>query len=255
MGRLLFTTLGGALSLLLLGCATGPLQENPVLLRPDSGPACDNPVYLPYGPLTYGLVFERVIDVVDEYFEIAYSNRYDGRIETFPRTAPGIGQPWRPGSPDLYQRLLATMQSYRHRAIVLISPARQGGYYVDVKVYKELEDLDRPAQATAGAAIFRSDNVVERQNDVIDASVYEILWIPMGRDEKLEQAILNRIAHFQPKNCPPSWRNPLEGWTNGLFRRSSPPQVPVSPAPTPMPTTATPLGTPVPLTGPGPSAG
>jgi hypothetical protein len=255
MGRTAWTALGGALALLLAGCATGPLHENPVLLQADAAP-CGNPVYLPYGPQTYGLVFERVLDVVSDYFEVAYSNRYDGRIETFPRTAPGLGQPWKPGSPDLYQRLLATFQSMRHRAVVLIEPARQGGYYVDVKVYKELEDLDRPGWATAGAAIFRSDNVVERQYEVIDAGVYEVLWIPVGRDEKFEQAILDRIAHFQPTDCPPAWRNSLDRFTNGLWQRPVPPPEPipsgpVMTTPTPMPSPTPPPILPAPRTVPG----
>jgi hypothetical protein len=187
-------TWGPAIFLLAGCCATGPLQENPVFLHPDTTTCTSNPVYLPYGPKMYNMVFERVLDIVDDYFEIAYSARDDGRIETFPRIAPGLGQPWKPGSPDFYQRLYATLQTIRHRAIVLIVPAREGGYTVDVKVYKELEDLAVPLRATAGGAIFRSDNQVERQYEVVDPSVFESTWIPIGRDEKLEQAILQRLA-------------------------------------------------------------
>src|ERR1700736_1394749 len=75
----------GAL-LLAGGCASGPLQENPLVVRPAAKADCsDNPVYVPLGPASYAAVFEKVLDVVsDSGFEIAYSNRYDGRIETFP---------------------------------------------------------------------------------------------------------------------------------------------------------------------------
>jgi hypothetical protein len=196
MGRTLWTTWAGTLALLLAGCATGPLQENPVLVRPQKVVVQDNPVYVPLGPRSYGMLFEKVLDVVDDYFEIAYHDRYAGQIETFPRIAPGLGQPWKPGSPDFYQRLLASCQTLRHRAVVLIEPARDGGYFIDVKVYKELEDLDRPLRATAGTAAFRSDNTVERQYEVVDATVYESTWIPVGRDTLLEQVILERLAHF-----------------------------------------------------------
>jgi hypothetical protein len=196
------------LLVLFAGCATGPLAENPVLVRPEQGLIKDNPVYVPLGPRCYGLVFEKTLDVVSDYFEIAYSNRYDGRIETFPRIAPGLEQPWKPGSPDLYQRLLATLQSIRHRAIVLIHPAEDGGFFIDVKVYKELEDLPQPARAPSGAAVFRSDNIVERQFEVVDEATLESKWIPIGRDCALEQVILNRLAHFDLKTekqlgCPP----------------------------------------------------
>ena len=84
-----------------------------------------------------------------------------GRIETFPRVAPGLGQIWKNGSPDLYQRLLATLQSMRYRAIVLITPARDGGFFVDVKVYRELEDVAQPLRAGSASAVFRSDNTPE----------------------------------------------------------------------------------------------
>src|SRR5262245_51447421 len=75
-----------------------------------------NPVFIAQGPDAYGKVFENVLQVLgDNGFEIAESNRYDGRIETVPRVAPGLIQFFKPGSPDLYERSLATLQSYRHR--------------------------------------------------------------------------------------------------------------------------------------------
>lgn len=184
--------LAGSLTLL-SGCMSGPLIDNPSHVG-GQAEACPNPVYMPHGPGAYGHVFEQVYDVIDDYFEVFYANRYDGRIETFPKIAPDLLQPWKPGSPDFAQRLLATFQTIRHRAIVLITPADDGGFFVDVKVFKELEDLETPTRATAGAAAFRSDNTLERQFEVIDASVVDSKWIPIGRDVKLEQVILKRLA-------------------------------------------------------------
>src|SRR5438046_3146974 len=169
--------------------AAWPVMDNPALIRPDPNVSLDNPVFIAQGPPAYGKVFEKVFDVVSDYFEVAEANRYDGRIETFPRIAPGLEQPWKPGSPDFYQRLLATLQSVRHRAIVLIQPADNGGFFVDVRVFKELEDVGRPIRATAGSASFRSDNTIERQFEVVDPTVVESNWIPLGRDVKLEQVI------------------------------------------------------------------
>jgi len=186
-----------AAALFVGGCMSGPLRENPLVFQPRA--VCENPSFVPLGqdPRVYGILFERVMNVVTDFgFEIAYNNRYDGRIETQPMTSPGIGQPWKPGSPDVYQRLLATFQSIRHRAIVLIQPARDGGYFVEVRVLKELEDLARPLRAAASAVTFRGDTTVERQYEVIDSAVYETTWIPIGRDVKLEQEILERIARI-----------------------------------------------------------
>ena len=118
------------------GCATAPPLDNPVHVR-QSANGIENPALVSPGvptAVSYREVFEKIIDVLDDYFEIAYANRYDGRIETVPRIAPGLEQPWKPGSPDFHQRLLATLQSIRHRAIVLIQPADNGGFFVNSSV-------------------------------------------------------------------------------------------------------------------------
>lgn len=176
------------------GCqSTGPLFDPPPLLPAGGVVHHDmNPFYVP--PVTYGQVFETVLMVLNDYdFEVGYSNRYDGRIETVPRTAPGLGLLLKPGSPDLYDRVLATCQSYRHRITVLIQPAENGGYFVEVIARKELEDLPRPIRSTAGGAIFRPYNDVERQFEVVDPNFFETGWIFRGRDVPLEQELICRI--------------------------------------------------------------
>jgi hypothetical protein len=179
----------------LSGCASGPLLDNPGIYFAGAAPTIENPIYVPLGPPSYGQVFEKVLDVMSEYFEIADYHRYAGTIETFPQLAPGLEQPWKPGSPDLEQRLLATMQTIRHRARALIQPADNGGFFIQVTVLKELEDVPRPIRAIAGAAIFRSEPTVERQYEVIDATRYETNWIPLGRNIPLEQAILQKLKN------------------------------------------------------------
>jgi hypothetical protein len=182
-----------AAALTTLGGCAQPFLVEPALPHAPNGPAVENPVYVPLGPDSYGVVYEKVLDVVDDYFEIAYANRYDGRIETFPRIAPGLEQPWKPGNPDFRGRLWASCQTLRHRAFVLIQPADDGGFFVQVTAFRELEDLPKPMRQSAGGAAFRSDNTVDRQFEVIDPSVFEHNWIPLGRDIELEQAILKKI--------------------------------------------------------------
>jgi hypothetical protein len=203
MRRLHWTTWAALGALLIGGCASGPLQENPVLVRPAKVGGCENPLYVEYDQKNgkaYDALFDKIIDVVDDYWDIAFVSRHGGLIETYAKVAPGLGQPWKPGSPDVYQRTLASFQSIRHRAIVVIRPADVDGYFIDVKVLKELEDLPAPQFATAGSASFRSFPTVERQYEVIDASLFDPNWIPMDRagrplrDHALEQVILERIA-------------------------------------------------------------
>jgi hypothetical protein len=174
------------------GCLSGPLVEGPALVAAGVNTEVEqNPVFVPLGPESYGQVFENVLQVLgDAGFEIQESNRYDGRIEAIPRVAPGVGLFLKPGSPSLYERVLATLQTYRHRVSVNIQPAENGGFFVEVIARKELEDLARPIRSTAGAAIFRNDNNVERQFEVIDPAVFEPTWIFRGRDTALEQKLI-----------------------------------------------------------------
>ena len=163
-------------------------------LRPT--PAHENPVYIPQHPMAYARVFETIEDVLSDYFVIAYTNRFDGQILTQPAIAPGIEQPWKPGSPDFYQRLLAFTQTIRHRAIVQITTAKEEGFFVSVKVLKELEDIPAPTRATAGEATFRLEPTVQRQFEVVYPQFFDSDWIPIGRDTKLEQVILDRISRM-----------------------------------------------------------
>lgn len=176
----------------LSGCMSGPMRENPLLLgpRPQS---CDNPLYLPQGPASYGAVFEKVLDAVDDFFPIAYANRYGGEIQTHPTISGGLFEFWKTSSPDILLKLRATTQTIRHRALVTIKPDKLGGYFVDVRVLMELEDLPRPTYASAGEATFRVASTVERQYEVVDQARFDNSWIPIGRDAALEQAILDRI--------------------------------------------------------------
>lgn len=187
---------GAALLASVGGCMSGPRLNNPTYMQSQTFvTAVENPVYIPLGPPSYGMVFENVLDVVTAYFPdaIAYANRYDGRIETYPTIAPGFEQLWKRGSPSVRERWLATLQTYRHRAVVQIQTADDGGYFVQVTVFKELENLPRPVRQTAGAATFINEPTVQRQYQVIDPTVFESNWIPMGRDIDMEQAILCRI--------------------------------------------------------------
>ena len=149
-------------------------------------------------PEAYRYLFSRCLDVVGDYFEIDVprTSRYGGVINTIPRIAPGLEQPWKPGSPDIYQRLLAFCQSIRHRCIVEITTGQNGGYFVDVKVFRELEDVQTPMRSTAGEATVISHSTIERQAVIVAPDQLDSNWIPTGRDIALEQAILERITRL-----------------------------------------------------------
>ncbi len=176
------------------GCMRAPLTDNPLLARADPNDTSNQILLTPAnpGPDAYAILFEKVLDSVDDTFDIAYASRYDGRIETQPRIAPGLEQLFKPGSPNAYNRILATIQTYRHRVFILIQPEHDG-YLVNVTAFLELEDVPNPTRETGGGAAFRSDHPVERTYEVVDPSVVSTAWIPKGRDYPLEQKILRRI--------------------------------------------------------------
>ena len=188
--------MGGWLPLALAGCLSAPPSDNPALVRIGSE-GIENPVLVSPGQPTaasYREVFEKVVDVLDEYFDLQTPNPYDGRITTKPRIAPGYEQFLKRGNPDPRQRLLATFQSIRQTATVEIRAGDRGGYLVYVVVEKELEDLPRPTQARTGGAVFQESPTVDRQAEVVSQETTgNQTWFKVGRDYAFEQMLLRRI--------------------------------------------------------------
>lgn len=184
------------------GCASVPPLDNPLTLRAGD---IENPILIAPGQpgpeeaaRLYAEVYDRVLDALDDYFPIKPASRHSGIIETEPQVAAGYEQFWKPGTPDRRERLLATFQSVRHRAVARIEPGERGGFRVSIEVYKELEDLSRPTLAASTTPIFRDSPTVDRSAQVIAGPrSVQANWIPAGpaphRDYAFEQAILRKI--------------------------------------------------------------
>ena len=150
--------------------------------------------------------WEAVADVIDDYFKIEHEEPVrkigdtynEGRIDTFYQVSPTILEPWRRDTAGEYERVENTLQTMRRRAVVRVwSRPNEGGHWVDVAVFKELEDLPKPEHASAGGATFRYDSSFTR---VVNPAVMDPLgecWIPQGRDPVLEQRIIGHIL----SNC------------------------------------------------------
>jgi hypothetical protein len=195
------------LAILPAGCMTTWLSDDSAYVPPGADGPCENPVLLypthPPGE-AYAALFDRVLDVVDDYFPIAYANRYEGRVLGRPTIAPGYEQPWRPGSPDKYERHLATLQSYRYRCEVRIREADPAGYFVLVTVRKELKDAPAPANLSTAVPVFGDLSTVDRDVFLVaDPDVTSPLddpndrWIPKGREAALEHAIIQKLRSGQ----------------------------------------------------------
>jgi hypothetical protein len=178
----------------LCGCARLRMPFGPAagLAGP---PAIENPMFVP--PLDGEFLWNQTVDAVDDYFRIEREERVrliggvltEGRIDTFPITGSTLMEPWRKDSTPGYEKLHATLQSIRRRALVRVIPA-EGGYLLEVAVHKELEDLDKPEHATAGGATLRHDGSLVRPEGASGRYSTTLGWIPLGRDMTLEQRIL-----------------------------------------------------------------
>jgi hypothetical protein len=175
-----------------IGCAR---LRMPFGAEPAANVPIENPLFIP--PMDREFLWNQAVDATDDYFRIEREERVrliggvltEGRIETFPITGSTIFEPWRKDSTPGYEKWHATLQSIRRRALVRVLPT-EGGYLLDVTVFKELEDLDRPEHATAGGATLRHDGSLVRQEGAPGRYSVSLGWIPLGRDVTLEQRML-----------------------------------------------------------------
>jgi hypothetical protein len=178
------------LVVLLAGCVSGPPLENPNLVGMLPR---ENPLFVPQGqdPQQYQRVYDVVYDLAQQHFDIAASNMYAGEILGVPRISAGIFDAFRYGEYDGYELWQSTAQSIRRRLHIQIIPAEVGGYFVSVKVYKELEDPGvlvnpllqrrlRPEDPTNTQGVSPSWNT-------------GLHWIDLGRDIRLEDAIIAKL--------------------------------------------------------------
>lgn len=154
-----------------------------------------NPLFVP--AMDREFLWNQTVDAVDDYFRIEREERVrliggvltEGRIDTHPTIGSTLLEPWRIDSTPGYEKLHATLQSIRRRGTVRVIPT-EGGYLLDVQVLKELEDLDKPENATSGGATLRHDGSLVRQEGAAGRYSVTLGWIPLGRDLTLEQRIL-----------------------------------------------------------------
>lgn len=171
-----------------------PAQPAPPL---DAG-AAPNPLVVPVSEPEF--FWNQLVDTIDDYFDIRIERRVqviggvitEGRVETHYQPAATLLEPWRWDSTPGYEKLHATTQSLRRRALVRVIPSG-GRYAVHVIVEKELEDVDRPAHDMPGSAIPRHDGSLRRVKDRYVDGPVTLGWIPLGRDVTLENEILGEL--------------------------------------------------------------
>ncbi len=169
----------------------------------------DLPNPLPVPLCNPQFVMDEISDVLDDYFRISREQRMrvidsvltEGWIETHPRIGSSIAEPWFGDSQPGFEKLHATLQTVRRFAKIRVVPS-QDQYWIDVQVYKELEDLPRPVGSGVTGQELRHDNSINQDEDLWYQPANKG-WIPLGRDIALEQAILAKIAARAEKGSAP----------------------------------------------------
>lgn len=184
------------------------------VLPPDGGPISDdfglpveprianrfpNPLYVP--ATNSEAAWETIAAVMSRYFPIDSEERVqrvgamltEGRLQTRWQTGSTIFEPWRRDSAGGFNRWQSTLQTIRRRGTLRVIPAA-GGYQIETRVDKQLENLNRPERATAFAASLRNDSALPTDRVTpIDRTRESDFWIDIGRDEPLEQRILQEL--------------------------------------------------------------
>jgi hypothetical protein len=163
---------------------------------PPQAALAQNPMYVPLSDREF--LWNQLVDTVDDYFDIEREERVrlvggvltEGQLDTFPQPGATLLEPWRKDSSRGFERRYATLQSMRRRATVHVKPQVDGGYLVDLAVYKELEDVSQPEFSTVNVEALRHDGTIQRPGTDLQGGPITRGWIPMGRDTMLEQRML-----------------------------------------------------------------
>jgi hypothetical protein len=163
---------------------------------PPQAALVQNPLYVPLSDREF--LWNQLVDTMDDYFEIEREERVrlvggvltEGQLDTYPQPGATMLEPWLKDSSPGFERRYATLQSIRRRAVVHVKPQVDGGYLVDLAVYKELEDVSQPEYSTVNVEGLRHDETLQRPHSTTRDGPATLGWIPVGRDTTLEQRIL-----------------------------------------------------------------
>jgi hypothetical protein len=206
--------------LLALAAGCAPIVAQPRPLGGAEPAAYENPAFIAYK--NHEALWEIVTDAVDDYFDIESQQPVrvvgdvitEGRIDTRPSVSSTLLEPWRRDTANLYEKVESTLQSMRRFASIRVRPA-DNGFWVEVAVYKELENLGQPEYSTAGGATLRNDTSLTRVVNPVGAQEVHQGWIAMGRDPALEQQMIcqiqSRLSGETPMFRGPEWNGKREG--------------------------------------------
>ncbi len=179
-----------------------------------NAPSKNNPMYVSIQD--HERLWATIFDVMDGHFDVEKSDPMrlhddvltEGRLLTKPRIAPSFMEPWHHDSGSMRERCDSTLQTIRHYAVVRVVP-EQGGFFIEMHVYKELENRASPALADTSTGNLRFDVASEKLFSEIDALPAQQGWQLIDRDKALEEKLLGEIL-YRLDHPPTTIRNAQE---------------------------------------------
>jgi hypothetical protein len=189
----------GTLGLCSSGCRL--LENRPKLRKGDQAKVTSsipNPMIVPMMDRWY--LMDQISDELDDYFRIYREDRIrvidgvmtEGFIETHPQIGGTLLEPWKKDSSPGFELNQSTLQTIRRYAKVRVIPFANS-YQIELQVFKELEDLERPVGSPFSGPILRQYHSLGANTTQAPAQLTASGWIPQGRDFQLEQTILGNI--------------------------------------------------------------
>jgi len=208
----------GSALLLCVGCATyEPFSGVRELSWQLNAQQSHNPIFVENH--NHEFLWSVLVDTIDNHFEIErempirlHENVLtEGFIVSKPKIGASLGELWHADSVGFEERLFCTLQTVRRRVEVHVVPVapETGGYTIDVRVFKELEDNPRPLRAVANASNLRFRDNADEFADKIDVVQGSVGWFIIERDVALENRLLLEIVH-RLKNPPQVLRQSVE---------------------------------------------
>jgi len=217
--RTLLCLMFGAALLLSGGCSTyEPFATTRELSWRWNAPQSHNPIFVEN--YNHEFLWSILVDVISAHFEIErempirlYGNVLtEGHIETKPKMGASLAEFWHADSVGFGERFDCTLQTIRRRVEVHVVP-ETGGYTIEVKVFKELEDNPHPLRAVSNASNLRFRDSADEFADKIDVDPSSAGWSIIERDTALENRLLMEMA-YRLKNPPQiirKSREPIRG--------------------------------------------
>ncbi|MBM4017881.1 MAG: hypothetical protein FJ288_06050 [Planctomycetes bacterium] len=150
-----------------------------------------NPMPLPTSDrVTVEQVARRVL--LELRFELVYPASKEGRVVTEALTGDSWFEFWRGDTVGAFQRVESSLHTVRRTASVTVAPEGPGAQLA-VKVTKERLSAPNLSPQSIGQTydIFSPSKTDLARWDEFKETRYA--WLPMGRDDALEQQILQRI--------------------------------------------------------------